>query len=269
MEKIAGSYVSLQPKHMNISNSMKGKVAIVTGGARDIGRQVSLQLATAGARVCINYFSDKVQAEETLAIINEAGGEAIAVQGDMTKAADVKKLVDTCTASFGTVIHALVNVAGGIMGRKTLPDLDEDFWDGVIAVNLKSVYLVTKEVAPYMTATGAIVNFSSQAARDGGGFGALAYATAKGGVLTLTRGLAKELGPKGIRVNCISPGMINTDFHNKFTKAEVRTNVAAATPLRREGRADEVGQLALFLASDASSFINGESVEINGGTYFA
>lgn len=255
--------------NMSTINSMTGKVAIITGGARDIGRQVSLCLAAAGAKVCINYLSNKELADETLALIKEAGGEAIAVQGDMTRAEDVKKLVEACTATYGNVIHALVNVAGGLMGRKILPDLDEQFWDAVIAVNLKSVYLVTKEVSPYMTESGAIVNFSSQAARDGGGFGALAYATAKGGVLTLTRGLAKELGPKGIRVNCISPGMINTTFHNTFTKPEVRTNVAAATPLRREGRADEVGKLALFLSSDASSFINGESVEINGGTYFA
>ena len=247
---------------------MTGKVAIVTGGARDIGRQVSMHLAAAGAKVCINYLTDKTQAAETLALIKEAGGDAIAVQGDMTKTAEVKKLVETCTTTYGNVIHALVNVAGGLMGRKLLTDLDEQFWDAVIAVNLKSVYLVTKEVSPYMTESGAIVNFSSQAARDGGGFGALAYATAKGAVLTFTRGLAKELGPKGIRVNCISPGMINTTFHNTFTKPEVRTNVAAATPLRREGRADEVGQLALFLASDASSFITGASIEINGGTYF-
>ena len=120
-----------------------------------------------------------------------------------------------------------------------------------------------------MTEGGAIVNFSSQAARDGGGFGAIAYATAKGGILTMTRGLAKELGPKGIRVNCVSPGMINTTFHNTFTKPEVRTNVAAATPLRREGNASEVADLVLYLVSDRSTFINGESVEINGGTYFA
>ena len=119
-----------------------------------------------------------------------------------------------------------------------------------------------------MTEGGAIINFASQAARDGGGFGAVAYSTAKGGVLTLTRGLAKELGPKGIRVNCVSPGMINTTFHNTFTKAEVRTNVAASTPLRREGKAEEVGDLVLYLASDGSSFINGASIEINGGTYF-
>ena len=155
------------------------------------------------------------------------------------------------------------------MGRKPLLDLDEEFWNSVIAVNLTSAYLVTRAVVPYMTEGGAIVNFSSQAARDGGGGGALAYATAKGGILTLTRGLAKELGPKGIRVNCVSPGMINTTFHNTFTKPEIRTNVAAATPLRREGEAREVGDLVAYLDSDAASFINGERVEINGGTYFA
>ena len=172
------------------------------------------------------------------------------------------------TEAYGNVIHVLVNVAGGLMGRKLLADLDEEFWDAVMDVNLKSVYLVTKAVEPHMTEGGAIVNFASQAARDGGGFGAVAYSTAKGGVLTLTRGLAKELGPKGIRVNCVSPGMINTTFHNTFTKPEVRTNVAASTPLRREGKAEEVGDLVLYLAGDTSSFINGASIEINGGTYF-
>lgn len=248
---------------------MKGKVAIVTGGARDIGRQVSLKLAAAGVRVCINYNTDADKAAETLQLIKAAGGEAMVVKGDMTQASAVKNVVDSCRAAYGETIHILVNVAGGLMGRKVLADIDETFWDAVIAVNLKSVFLTTKEVVPYMTSGGAIVNFSSLAARDGGGFGAMPYATAKGGVLTFTRGLAKELGPKGIRVNCVSPGLINTTFHNTFTKPEVRANVAAATPLRREGQPEEVADLVLYLASDASSFINGESIEINGGTYFA
>jgi 3-oxoacyl-[acyl-carrier protein] reductase len=249
--------------------SLKGKVAIVSGGARDIGRQVSLKLAEAGASVCVNYFNNKEMADETLAMIKKAGGNAIAVQADMSKPAEVKVLVEACTAAFGNTIHILVNVAGGLMGRKVLADIDESFWDAVMAVNLKSAFLASREVVPYMKEGGAIVNFSSQAARDGGGFGAIAYATAKGGILTMTRGLAKELGPKGIRVNCVSPGMINTTFHNTFTKPEVRTNVAAATPLRREGDAAEVADLVLYLVSDRASFINGESVEINGGTYFA
>jgi 3-oxoacyl-[acyl-carrier protein] reductase len=249
--------------------SLNGKVAFVTGGARDIGKQVSLKLVEAGAKVCINYFNNKEQADETLTLIKKAGGDALVVQGDMTKIADVKKAVEACVNAFGNTIHVLVNVAGGLMGRKPLADLTEEFWDAVIDLNLKSAFLVAKEVVPHMNDGGAIVNFSSQAARDGGGFGALAYATAKGGILTMTRGLAKELGPKGIRVNCVSPGMINTTFHNTFTKPEVRTNVANATPLRREGEAREVGDLVVYLASEASSFINGESIEINGGSYFA
>lgn len=248
---------------------MKGKVAIVTGGARDIGREVSMKLAALGVKVCINYLNNEIIAEQTLAMIKEQGGEAILVKGDMTKSADVARLKEECIKAYGPEIHILINVAGGIMGRKPLAELDEEFWDAVINVNLKSAYLCARAVTPNMPAGGAIVNFSSQAARDGGGGGALAYATAKGGVLTLTRGLAKELGPKGIRVNCVSPGMISTAFHDTFTKPEIRVNVAAATPLRREGRPGEVADLAVYLASDASSFINGESVEINGGSWFA
>ncbi|MEO7310472.1 MAG: SDR family oxidoreductase [Chitinophagaceae bacterium] len=248
--------------------SLSGKVAIVSGGSRDIGRQVSLKLAAAGASVCVNYFGNEALASETVALIHSQGGEAIAVRGDMTKAADVTALVAACVSAYGNTIDILVNVAGGIMGRKALADLDEAFWDAVINVNLKSAYLAARTVIPHMPAGSAIINFSSQAARDGGGFGALAYATAKGGVLTLTRGLAKEFGPKGIRTNCVSPGMINTSFHDTFTKTEVRTNVAAGTPLKREGEAAEVADLVLYLASDASSFINGQSIEINGGTYF-
>lgn len=247
---------------------LKGKVALVSGGSRDIGAAVSTKLALAGAKVCINYLNDEEVGRATLNNIKSHGGEAILVQGDMTKSADVEKLVKACKDAYGEKIDILVNVAGGLMGRKLLADIDEDFWNAVMDVNLKSAFLVTKAVVPNMLDGGAIVNFSSQAARDGGGFGALAYSTAKGGVLTFTKGLAKELGPKGIRVNCVSPGMINTTFHNTFTKDEVRKNVAASTPLRREGEATEIADLVLYLASPNSSFITGASIEINGGTYF-
>jgi len=247
---------------------LSGKVAIVTGGARDIGKQISLRLAASGAKVCINYHNSEDSAKELLQEIESSGGSAIIVKGDMTKSADIANVVAACTAAFGNTIDILVNVSGGLMARKLLADIDDQFWDAVLNVNLKSVFKVTQAVVPYMSNGGSIVNFSSQAARDGGGFGALAYSTAKGGVLTFTKGLAKELGPKGIRVNCVSPGMINTTFHDTFTKDEVRKNVAASTPLRREGNASEVGDLALYLCSDASSFITGASIEINGGTYF-
>jgi 3-oxoacyl-[acyl-carrier protein] reductase len=252
-----------------MSSTLTNKVAIVTGGSRDIGRQVAIKLAAQGASVCVNYFDNKALADETIKLITDAGGNAFACYADVTKQDDVQKLVAACTEKYGSTIHVLVNVVGGLMARILLEDIDETFWSKVIAVNLTSVFLATKAVVPHMTEGGAIVNFSSQAARDGGGFGASAYACAKGAVLTFTRGMAKELGPKGIRVNCVSPGMINTTFHDTFTKPEVRTNVAAATPLRREGKAEEVADLVLYLASDASSFITGASMEINGGTYFA
>lgn len=190
------------------------------------------------------------------------------VRGDLTKQSDIDHLVQTCTKTFGDKIDILINVTGGLVGRKTMEEMDEKFWDFLMTINLKTVFLVTKAALPYMQSGSAIVNFSSQAARDGGGPGALAYATAKGGVLTFTRGLAKELGPKGIRVNAVSPGMINTTFHDTFTKPEVREKVAASTPLRREGKAKEVADLVVYLASDEASFITGVSVEINGGTYF-
>lgn len=248
--------------------NLSGKVAIVTGGARDIGRQISVALTEAGVKVCYNYFDSEEQATETQQIIEAHKGEAIGVQGDMTKAADVEKMVKACVDAFGERIDIVVNVVGGLVGRKTMEDMDENFWDFVMDVNLKSVFLVTKSTLPYMASGGSVINFASQAARDGGGPGAIAYATAKGAVLTMTRGLAKELGPKGIRVNAISPGMISTTFHDTFTKPEVREKVAGMTPLRREGQASEVADLVTYLASDSSSFITGASMEINGGTYF-
>ncbi len=247
---------------------LEGKVVIVTGGARDIGQQTSIKLANEGASVCINYFNSQETAKETLKIIEDKGGKAIIVKGDMTKQDDINNLVTKCHESFGKHIHALVNVAGGLVARKKMKDMDLDFWNYVLTLNLSSVFLVTQAVLPYMPEGGTIINFSSQAARDGGGMGATAYAASKGAVLTYARGLAKELGPKKIRVNCVSPGLINTTFHDTFTKPEVREKVASETPLRREGEANEIADLVVYLASDNSSFITGESIEINGGKYF-
>jgi 3-oxoacyl-[acyl-carrier protein] reductase len=147
--------------------------------------------------------------------------------------------------------------------------MDSDFWDQVMALNVRSAFLVTKHVAPHMPADSAIINFSSQAGRDGGGPGAAAYASSKAAVATFTRAMAKELGPKGIRVNAVDPGMIATSFHDTFTKPEVRTNVANATPLRRQGKAEEVADLVAYLASAESSFITGANIDINGGTFFS
>ncbi len=247
---------------------IKNKVALVTGGGRDIGGEISKKLASLGVKVCYNYFDSDEKGDVTLKAIKDNGGEAIMVRGDLTKQKDIDNLVKACTDAYGKKIDFLVNVTGGLVGRKTVEEMDEQFWDLLMTLNLKTVFMVTKATLPYMGSGGAIVNFSSQAARDGGGPGAIAYATAKGGVLTFTRGLAKELGPKGIRVNAVSPGMINTTFHDTFTKPEVREKVAGSTPLRREGKANEVADLVVYLCSGESSFITGASIEINGGTYF-
>ena len=248
---------------------LEGKVAIVTGGSRDLGRAVSVKLAQEGAKVCLNYFNNEADAEETLGIIRSYGGEAIAVKGDMTKAADVKNLFAKTAEAFGPVVHILVNVVGGIVGRKLITEQDEAWYDLLMDVNMRSVFLCTREVVPMMTEGGAIINFSSQAARDGGGPGASMYATAKAAVMCHTRAMAKELGPKGIRVNALAPGMINTSFHDRFTKPEARENLHKSAPLRREGEAYEVADLVCYLASEESSYITGASIDINGGVLFS
>lgn len=248
---------------------LQNKVAIVSGGARDIGRAISIKLASEGAKVVFSYLDSPEQAEETVELIKSAGGEAIAVQGNMTIGSEVAKMVQTAKEAYGDKVDILVNVVGGLVGRKTLEEMDEEFFDFVISVNLKSVFLLMKHVTPLMSAGSSVINFASVAARDGGGPGASAYATGKGAVATFTRSMAKELGPKGIRVNALNPGMIATAFHDTFTKPEVRANVANGTPLRREGKASEIADLVCYLSGDESTFITGANIDINGGIYFS
>jgi 3-oxoacyl-[acyl-carrier protein] reductase len=248
---------------------LKDKVAIVTGGGRDIGRDVSRALAREGAKVVINFANDEASATETLESVRAAGGEAILCRADVTTAEGVARLVATARDAYGAEVHVLVNLAGGMVERRPLADIDEAFFDKVMTLNLKSAYLMTRAVAPLMPEGSAIINFSSQAGRDGGGPGASIYATSKGALMTFTRSMAKELGPKGVRVNSLCPGMIATSFHDTFTKPEVRTAVAGSTPLRRQGRPEEVAETVAWLASDAAAFVTGVNLDINGGLYFS
>lgn len=250
-----------------METDLSGKVALVTGGGRDIGRAVVLALAARGASVVINYNSSAARAESLVGEVEKSGGRAMAFRADVTDAGDVSSLIEA-TREFGGAIDILVNNAGGILARKKLEEMDGAFWDAVLTLNLKSVFLVTQAAVPFMPPGSAIVNLSSLAARDGGGGGALAYSAAKGAVLTLTRGLSKELAPKKIRVNCVSPGMIDTTFHDTFTSPEVRKAVASRTSVGREGSSEDVANAIVFLATDASAYITGESIEINGGLYF-
>jgi 3-oxoacyl-[acyl-carrier protein] reductase len=252
-----------------INMKLKSKVAVITGGARDLGRAISVKLASEGAKVVINYYDNEEDALETLKLVLEAGSEGIIVQGDMTKAEDVKRVFDNTVKAFGNEVHILVNVVGGIVGRKTITEQDEDWYNFLMDVNLKSCWLCTREAVPYMVAGSSIVNFSSLAARDGGGPGASMYATAKGAVMTFTRSMAKELGPKGIRVNALAPGTIATSFHDRFNTPENRERMKGVYPLRREGDAADVADLVLFLAGADSDYLTGTNIDINGGMSFS
>ena len=245
---------------------LAGKTAIVTGGGRDIGAAVATKLASEGANVAINYFSSSKGADDTVAKIKAAGGNAIALQGDLKDAGAVKALVEKTIDTYGS-IDVLVNNAGGLVARKTVAESDLTHWQEVMDVNLTSTFLMTNACLQHMK-SGTIVNLASQAGRDGGGPGAVPYATSKGAVMTMTRGLAKELGPD-IRVNALCPGMIDTDFHNVHTPDAGRRGFEAAAPVKRQGHVDDAANLVLFLACDDSAFITGANIDINGGMLFS
>jgi len=250
-------------------SKFQGKVAVVTGGGRDIGRAISVSLAKEGAKVVVNYNSSEAGANETVAEIEAFGGEAIAVKADVSNMNEIKSLKTKTVKAFGDEIHILVNNAGGLFARKTLQEFDDAFYDLVMDVNFKSTVFVMKAFEPLMGEGSSIINLSSLAARDGGGGGSALYASSKGATTTFTRAMAKELGPKGIRVNAVCPGLIGTKFHDDFTKDEIRKVVAGKTPVRREGRAEEVADLVVYLASDKSSFVTGANFDINGGLAFS
>ncbi len=245
---------------------LNGKRAIVTGGGRDIGAAVAKTLAREGASVAISYFESANGAEAVVQDIKNSGGEALAVQADLNTQAGVDALVGATVSGFGGV-DILVNNAGGLVARKTIAEMDLAHWQHVMDLNLTSTFLMTKACLAHM-AKGAIVNIASQAGRDGGGPGAVPYATSKGAVMTMTRGLAKELGPD-IRVNALCPGMIDTDFHNIHTPDAGRRGFEASATVKRQGHVDDAATLVLFLASDDSAFMTGTNIDINGGMLFS
>ncbi|TYA78379.1 SDR family NAD(P)-dependent oxidoreductase [Seonamhaeicola marinus] len=248
---------------------LNNKIAVVTGGSRDIGKAIAIKLAKEGAKVVVNYYNSEEGAKETVREIVAMGGEAVAVKADVSKLSDIKMLKDKSVEAFGNTVDILINNAGGLFARKTLAELNEEFYDLVMGVNFKSTVFVMQAFEPLFVRGSAIINISSQASRDGGGGGSSLYAASKGAVTTFTRSMSKELGPKGIRVNAVCPGLIGTKFHDDFTKDDIRQKVAGATPLKREGQAEEVADLVAYLASDEASFINGNNIDINGGLAFS
>lgn len=244
-------------------------MVVITGGARDIGKAISVKMALEGAKVIICYHNSATIAEDTLAEIQNQGGDAILFKADLTQPNAVQQLVDFATRKRNGSIDLLVNNAGGLLARKKLQEQDELFYNRVLDLNFKSVFLVTRGFAGHIKEGGSIINISSQAARDGGGEGSSLYAAAKGAITAYTRSLAKELGPAGIRVNAVCPGLIEGRFHDTFTPASVREQVVAKTPVKREGRPADIANLVSFLASAEASFITGANYDINGGMLFS
>jgi 3-oxoacyl-[acyl-carrier protein] reductase len=241
-------------------------VAWVTGSSTGIGRAAAVALAERGCRVVVHYNRSESEAREVVEEIKSSGGEATLVGGDVADAGEVKRLVGEIEARYGR-LDILVNNAGSLIERRTLEEMTEDLWDRVMAVNLKSVYLCSQAVLPMMKrqGRGRIINMTSVAARNGGARGSVAYATAKGGVSTLTRAMAKELVGEGILVNGVAPGIITTPFHDRFTPPEMRERMTAAIPMGREGTPEEVAGAVVFLASAGADYLVGEIIEVNGG----
>jgi 3-oxoacyl-[acyl-carrier protein] reductase len=251
---------------MHTGFDLKGHVALVTGASSGIGAATATALAASGARVAIGYHGNGVGAEGVRAGIAAAGGEAITVQADVRQLEAIRSMVADVGNRLGS-IDVLVNNAGSLVGRFPIRDLTEAAWDEILDLNLKSAVFCAQAVTTSMIARrrGAIVNVGSVAGHNGGGPGAGPYAAAKAALAAFTKSLAKELGPHGIRANAVSPGVIDTPFHETFSTPEMMANFVKMIPLGRVGTSAECASAIAFLASDAASYITGETLEINGG----
>jgi NAD(P)-dependent dehydrogenase (short-subunit alcohol dehydrogenase family) len=245
---------------------LTGRVALITGGSSGIGAATATTFAELGAKVAISYQQNQAGAERVSASIASCGGACVAVRADVRRSDEIRSLVAAAVDALGP-IDILVNNAGSLVARQPIAEITEARWNEIVDLNLKSAVICSQAVAPSMIARrrGAIVNVASIAGRNGGGPGAGAYASAKGGLITFTKALAKELAPHGVRVNAVSPGVIDTPFHETFSTPEMLENFVAAIPLGRLGTPAECAAAIAFLASDAASYVVGETIEVNGG----
>jgi 3-oxoacyl-[acyl-carrier protein] reductase len=248
---------------------LEGKRVLITAGAQGIGEAITLHFINAGAHVAIHYFSGREKADKLTGMARKAGLKSVALQGDLTDANQAEAVVSGAVEALGG-LDILINNAGSLVGRKRLEELDAAFWDHVMALNVTSMMSVTRAAEPHLTTNpaSAVVNLASLAGRKGGHPGSLAYATAKGAVLTFTRALATELGPRGVRVNAVTPGLIlGTSFHNTHTSKESADQTVAGIPVARAGNPDDVARAVVYLASEFDGFITGATLDINGGVY--
>ena len=248
-----------------MTTDLANTTALVTGGGVGIGRQIALRLARSGARVAVTYRTHEPDGELVEAL---GGADAVVMPLDATVEAEVNQLATDLADRFDS-LDVLVNNAGGLVRRATLAELDPGLWRTVLAVNLDSTYLVTRSLLPLITrGRGRVINIGSLAGHNGGGQGAVAYATSKAAIAGFTRALAKEVAADGITVNALAPGFIEaTPFHETFTSAEARAASLAAIPVGRAGVPEDVAAAVHWLATADSGFVTGSVVDINGGQY--
>lgn len=246
--------------------SLADTSALITGASSGIGAATARVMAGLGARVAVGYHSNEAGARTVCETIVAAGGRAVALRADVSHAAEIQGLVDRAVAAHGP-LDVLVNNAGTLVGRYPIRQLTEQDWDRVMDVNVKSAALCARAVIDGMIArrSGVIVNVTSIAAHTGGGPGAGPYAAAKAALNALTKSMAKELAPHGVRVNAVSPGVIDTPFHVAFSTPEMMRAFVSAIPLGRVGTPEDCAGVIAFLASPAAAFIVGETIEVNGG----
>jgi 3-oxoacyl-[acyl-carrier protein] reductase len=241
----------------------EGKTAIVTGASRGIGREIAILLGTEGARVAVNYSGSKEKAEEVVELIKQSGGDAFAIQANVSDSEQVKHMVDETLKSFGS-IDMLVNNAG-ITRDNLLMRMKEDEWDDVININLKGVFLCTKAVTRQMMKqrAGKIVNLASIVGVIGNP-GQANYVAAKAGVIGLTKTTARELATRNITVNAVAPGFITTDMTDALPE-DVKAQMLATIPLGKLGSAEDVAGTVAFLLSDDANYITGQTIHVDGG----
>jgi len=249
-----------------VYEDLKGRKVLVTGSSSGIGSATAVMFSRQSCFVGVHYFSTKDGAEQTLEQVKKNIG-GILLHADMRDEKQVQEMVEHFAKEAGG-IDILVNNAGSLIDRQPFETATVQYHDDVYATNVRSILLATQAALPYLKKSkGNIVNIGSVAGHHGGGNGSGIYAGAKAAVATETISMAKEFAPYGIRVNSVLPGFIETRFHERFSSARRRKEVAEQTPLGRNGKAEDVAKVVLFLASDAAGFITGEYIAVNGGLY--